>query len=75
MCTRPPRPDPGAQDPRLALEPAMAERVHRVAREAAERLGCLDPFVLFLTPRADRLQPAAAMLQRAVLRRVQGSAL
>jgi hypothetical protein len=32
----------------------MAERVHRIAREAAERLGCRDAFVLVLTPRVDR---------------------
>ncbi len=51
---RSPRNDPGEDEPRLPLHRSMAERVHRIAHEAAERVGCSDPFFLFLTPRADR---------------------
>ncbi len=54
--------DPGRHEPRVLLERAMAERVHRVADLAAERLGCTDPFVLYQTPRADRHLSAQAML-------------
>lgn len=45
-------PDYGANDRRIRLEEAMASRVHRVAREAAERLGFSAPYVLYQTPRA-----------------------
>jgi hypothetical protein len=47
---RPPKADPGKDDPRARLDEAMAERVHRVARDAAERLGCTDPFIIYQTP-------------------------
>jgi hypothetical protein len=32
--------DPGLREPRVRLERSMAERVHRIADRAAERLGC-----------------------------------
>jgi hypothetical protein len=48
---RPPQVDPGVSEPRVRLDRTMAERVNRVAEQAAERLGCADPFVLYQTPR------------------------
>ena len=56
------RPDPGRNDPRVRLERAMAERVHRVADMAAERLGCSDAFVLYQTPHAQRYLSAQALM-------------
>ena len=44
------RNDPGRNDVRVRLEEAMAERVHRVAREAARRLGVTEPFTIYQTP-------------------------
>src|SRR5580700_1677473 len=58
----PPRQDPGASEIRVPLNRLMAERVCRIADEAAQRLGCNDPFVLYQTPRADRRLTAQALL-------------
>jgi hypothetical protein len=54
--------DPGEHEPRVLLVASMAERVHRIAREAAERLGCADPYVLYQTPRERRHLTAQALL-------------
>ncbi|MEP7120908.1 MAG: M48 family metalloprotease [Byssovorax sp.] len=54
-------PDRGARDPRVVLEKSMAERVHRVAREAAERLGCTEPFVIYQTPNPAHLNAQALL--------------
>lgn len=59
---RPSIPDPGARDPRVRLEATMAERVHRIARDAAERLGCTEPFDLYQTPNARSHLSAQALL-------------
>ncbi len=42
--------DPGRNYARVRLDDSMAERVHRVAREAARRLGCDVPFTIYQTP-------------------------
>jgi hypothetical protein len=59
---RPPGRDPGASEIRVPLDRLMAERVWRIADEAAQRLGCTDPFVLYQTPRADRRLNGQALL-------------
>ena len=62
---RPSLADPGRSEPRVKLEPAMAERVHRVARDAADRLGCPDPFIIYQTPRAERHVNGQALVSEA----------
>ena len=47
-----PRVDPGSKDARVPLDEIIAGRVWRVARDAAERLGCTDRFELVQTPAA-----------------------
>lgn len=54
--------DPGASEPRVRLDDAMAERIHRVARVAADRLGATEAYALYLTPSV-RLLTAQAMLR------------
>ncbi len=60
---RKPGVDPGLSEPRVLLDRSMAERVHRVADEAARRLGCPDPFTLYQTPRAEPHVAAQALLR------------
>jgi hypothetical protein len=60
---RPPLPDPRARDRWVFLEESMAARVHRVAREAADRIGCTEPLVLWLTPTLDEHVNAQALIR------------
>ena len=64
--------DPGASEPRLRLDASMAERIHRVARVAADRLGCTDPYALFLTPAESRLTAQAMLNERPFAIRLVG---
>lgn len=66
------QPDPGASEPRLRLNASMAERIHRVARLAADRLGCTDPYELFLTPTENRLTAQAMLNERPFAIRLVG---
>lgn len=54
--------DPGAREQRVRLEETMAARVHRVARDAAARLGFTEPFVLYQTPQERHRLTAQALL-------------
>src|ERR1700722_13027017 len=58
---RSPSPDRGGRDRWVFLEDSMAARVHRVAREAADRVGSTEPLVLWLTPMVDEHVNAQAL--------------
>ncbi len=55
-------PDPGAQDPRTPVDDIVASRLHRIAREAAARLGIDAPYEILFTPKLQRHFNAQALL-------------